>query len=86
MRSLLGTGTGTGVAVGGLKGGKSTTTHSLKALSEELSEHMHTWGGPLREFVFADRPLDLKGLKVVALVQDDATGEVVQAAQFDVAE
>jgi hypothetical protein len=30
------------------------------------------------------RPLDLKGLKVVALVQDDKTKAVLQAAQFDV--
>ena len=84
VRSLLGT--GRGVPVAGLNGGKSATTHSLKALRDELTEHMHTWGGPGREFEFAERPLDLTGLTVVALVQDDATGEVVQAAQFGVPE
>ncbi len=84
VRSLLGT--GEGVKVAGLKSGQYTTTRSLKELRDELTDYMQTWGGPGREFVFAERPLELKGLKVVALVQDDATGEVAQTAQFDVPE
>ena len=31
-----------------------------------------------------DRPLDLKNLKVIALIQDDATGEVLTASQVEV--
>jgi hypothetical protein len=38
----------------------------------------------VRPFPEANRPPELKRLKVVALVQNDATKEVVQAAQFDV--
>ena len=29
------------------------------------------------------QPLDLKNLKVIALVQDDKTGEILQAAEVD---
>jgi len=36
------------------------------------------------DFPKSDRPLDLKNLKVIALIQDDATGEVLTAAQVDV--
>ncbi len=35
------------------------------------------------EFAKPARPLDLKNLKVVAFVQNDATGEVLNAAQVD---
>ena len=48
----------------------------MSSLREELAGHGAFKGG--------DWPLDLKRLKVVALVQDDATKEVVQAAQADV--
>ncbi len=37
-------------------------------------------------FPSKDRPLDLKNLRVVAFVQNDATREVLQAVQVDVAE
>ena len=36
-----------------------------------------------RPFSTDKLPLDLKNLKVVALVQDDKTGEIVQAAEVD---
>ena len=35
------------------------------------------------EFPKPDRPLALDNLKLVALVQNDATGEVLQAVQVD---
>lgn len=40
----------------------------------------------VRPFPTPARPLDLAHLKVVAPVQDDTTGETVQAAQFDLTE
>ena len=36
-----------------------------------------------RPFSTDKLPLDLKNLKVVALVQDDKTGEILQAAEVD---
>jgi hypothetical protein len=38
------------------------------------------------EFPNSDRPLVLKNLRVVAFIQDDATSEVIQAAQVEVEE
>lgn len=49
-----------------------------KSLREELGEH--------RAFRNRELPLDLKRLKVVALLQDDEHKEVIQVAQADVPE
>jgi hypothetical protein len=49
-----------------------------KSLREELAGH--------RAFKGGDWPVDLKRLKVVALLQDDASKEVIQVAQADVPE
>lgn len=38
-----------------------------------------------RPFANPDRPMDLAHLTVIALVQDDATGEILNAAEFEVA-
>ena len=84
VRSLLGT--GKGVPVADLKGGKFTATQSLKGLRADLTKYLDDYVEKGRPFPYPERPLDLKGLKVVALVQDDATGEIVQAAQFGVPE
>ncbi len=84
VRSLLGT--GKGVKLADLKDGKYTATQSLKGLRADLTKYLDDYAGKGRGFPYPERPLDLKGLKVVALVQDDETGEIVQAAQFDVAE
>ena len=37
-----------------------------------------------RPFPYAIRPLDLKDLKVIALVQNDKTREILQAVQIEV--
>ena len=37
----------------------------------------------MRAPVSDKRPLDVKNLKLVALVQDDKTGEILQAAEVD---
>jgi len=84
VRSLLGT--AKGVKVADLKDGKYETKQSLTALRADLTQYLDGYAAKGRAFPYPERPLDLKGLKVVALVQDDATGEVVQAAQFDAAE
>ena len=83
VRSLLGT--QKGVKVADLKDGKYAATPSLKAVKADLTKYLDEFAAT-RPFPFPERPMDLKGLKVVAIVQIDATGEIVQAAQFDVAE
>ncbi len=84
VRSMLGT--AKGVKLADLRDGKFTTTQNLTALRADLTKYLDGYAAKGRAFPYPERPLDLKGLKVVALVQDDTTGEVVQAAQFDAAE
>ena len=50
-----------------------------KSLDQYLSDDAH-------KFDEDNRPLDLKHLKVVAFIQDEATKEVLQAAQADLNE
>jgi hypothetical protein len=81
VRSLFGQ--PDGVAVKDLKDGKHTAAVGLEELRTKLKTYLTEFNKE-REFPNPDRPLALKGLKVVALVQDDETGEILQAAQFDV--
>jgi hypothetical protein len=60
-------------------------TVSLAELSKALEEYLTDYGKKQR-FLDDDRPLDLKDLKVIALVQDNATKEVLQAAQVSLSE
>lgn len=63
------------------------TNHStlidLTQLHQELTEYLDEYARNKRPFPNSHRPLDFQGLKVIALVQNDQTGEIVQAAQFD---
>ena len=60
-----------------------TATVKLDELRASLVKYLDDYGKD-NEFPSSDRPLDLKDLKVVAFVQDDATGEVLQAAQVEI--
>ena len=80
VRSLLGT--GKGIAVKDLKDGKHTVTQSVKALQADLKKYLDEYNAT-SPFPYPDRPLALKGLTVVAIVQDDATGEILQAIQLE---
>jgi hypothetical protein len=51
-----------------------------KKLADYLDKH-----AAKRPFPGKERPMELKKLKVVAFVQNDRGGEVLQAAQVDVA-
>jgi hypothetical protein len=57
---------------------------SVAALRNDLAKYLDDYAANVQPFRSLPRPLDLKGLKVVALVQDDKTKKVVQAVQFDV--
>ena len=81
VRSLFGK--PAGMPVSELKDGKHTAAVSLADLRAKLTEYLTEFEKD-RPFANPTKPLDLKGLKVVALVQDDETGEVLQATQFDV--
>lgn len=80
VRSLLGT--GTGIAVKDMKDGKHIATQSVKALQADLKKYLDDYNAT-SPFPYPDRPLAIKGLTVVAIIQDDATGEILQAIQLE---
>jgi hypothetical protein len=63
------------------KSSKQTATVSLKDLTKDLTAYLEK-----QDFEKKDWPLDLKHLKVVALIQDVKTKEILQAAQVDLSE
>jgi hypothetical protein len=75
---------------GGPKGFALTKKTDKQVVRVDLDDLRKTLGSYLDELTkknevsFPQRPMDFKGLKVVAFVQNDETGEVLQAAQADV--
>ena len=68
-----------------LKDGKQTQTADVAAIRKELTSYLDEYAAKERPFPNPKiRPLDMANLKAVALVQNDKTGEIVQAVQFDV--
>src|SRR5262249_2126260 len=49
-----------------------------------LTKYLDDYAANERPFPQSARPLDMKDLKVIALVQNDKTGEILQAVQIDV--
>jgi hypothetical protein len=66
------------------KGFTHTATVNVPALRGDLTKYLDDYAATGLPFRSRLRPLDLKELKVVALVQDDKTKAVLQAVQFDV--
>jgi hypothetical protein len=62
---------------------RKTVTVDLKDLRKKITEYLNKVKA-MREFPNKERPLELKNLRVIAFIQNDATGEVLQAAQADV--
>jgi hypothetical protein len=62
-----------------------TTTVDLAALRKELNAYLDRSAAE-NPFPSKSRPLELKKLSVVAFVQNDETGEILQAAQAEVTE
>ncbi len=52
-------------------------------IRKELAKSLDDFATTQSEFPRPDRPLALRNLKVVAFIQDDATGEVLNAVQID---
>lgn len=71
-----------------LKEAKTTQTVSvdLADLTKKLDDYMNDFNKGERPFRDDDYPLNLKHLKVVALIQDDDSKEILQAVQIDVPE
>jgi hypothetical protein len=67
------------------KSAKKTFTVDLAELKKKLGDYLEKHNSK-RPFPGKERPMDLKKLKVVAFVQNDRGGEVLQAAQADVPE
>jgi hypothetical protein len=65
------------------KSAKQSATVDLEELKKSLKDYLDKFAEK-KPFPTKDQPLELKKLKVVAFVQDDATGEVLQAVQVDV--
>ena len=66
------------------KNSKHTTSVDLDALRKSLKDYLDHYDSNWRSFPTSDRPLDLAKLRLIALVQDDTTHEILQAAQVEI--
>ena len=62
---------------------KHAASVDLADVRKELTKYLDEFG-KARPFPKPDRPMDMKELKVIALVQNDKTKEIVQAVQIEV--
>ncbi|MBP3957709.1 hypothetical protein J8F10_20860 [Gemmata sp. G18] len=62
---------------------KQTVTADLGDVRKDLTKYLDEYA-KTRAFPKPDRPMDLKALKVIALVQNDKTKEIIQAAQIEI--
>ena len=65
------------------KAHEQTVTIDKAEVRAKLDKFLDEFARAEGEFPKPDRPLALDNLKLVALVQNDATGEVLQAVQVD---
>jgi hypothetical protein len=72
-----------GVPVKELAEGKLQVTLSLDELKKDLQRYLDEYAAQ-RPFPNPDRPMNLKNLKVIALVQDDLTAEIFQAVEIEI--
>jgi hypothetical protein len=66
-------------------GGALTAAVDLAELRDRLAQYLDDYAAQKRPFANPDRPLRLEKLRLVALVQDDATKEIIQGIVTDVA-
>ena len=60
---------------------KATVVVNLAELRTSLAAYLDKYAAG-QPFPYEDRPMDFGHLKVVALVQNDSTGEILNAAEF----
>ncbi len=64
---------------------KHSATVDLGTVRKGLTKYLDDYAaGPRGPFPKPDRPMDMKDLKVIAIVQNDKTKEIVQAVQIEV--
>jgi hypothetical protein len=80
VRALPGGAEGTAIKE---KSFKKTVDFDVAELKKILTKYLEEFNSE-RPFPNPDRPMDMAHLKVIALVQDDATGEILNATEFDV--
>ncbi|MCS6863661.1 MAG: hypothetical protein RMJ56_01530 [Gemmataceae bacterium] len=59
-------------------------TVDLNDVRKNLMQYLDDYAANVRPFPKPDRPLEMKALQVIALVQNDATQEILQAVQVNV--
>ena len=64
---------------------KHTAKADLAEIRKGLTKYLDDYvaENPNRPFARPDRPMDMKDIRVIALVQNDKTGEIVQAMQIE---
>jgi len=72
-----------GFSVKDLKDGVLTAKLNLDDVRKDLAKYLESYE-KTRPFPNADRPMALKKIKVIALIQDDESKEILQAIQLDV--
>ncbi len=63
---------------------KQTASVDLGSVRKTLTTYLDDYAANTRPFPKPERPMDMKALKVIVLVQNDETKEIVQAAQLEV--
>jgi hypothetical protein len=63
---------------------KHTATVDFVEVRQELAKYLDDYAANTRPFPRPDRPMDMKSVKVIALVQNDKTKEIAQAIQIEV--
>ena len=81
VRAMPGGAAGVAVKAGTMK---HSATADVADIRKELVKYLDEYAKTERPFPYPARPLDLKDLKVIALVQNDKTREIVQAVQIEV--
>ncbi len=61
-----------------------TVSVNLDGLKKKLVKYLDNYAENTSPFPYTERPLDFKNLKVIALVQDDESKEILQVVQVDV--
>lgn len=64
--------------------GATTAEVDLVSLRKKLAKYLDDFVATEGPFSNPDRPLALKNLRVIAIVQDDASGQILQGLQLDV--
>jgi hypothetical protein len=81
VRALPGGAAGTEVKAEAMK---KDVTIDLAGLKTDLTKYLDGYAADTRPFPQAERPMDFKHLKVIVLVQNHETREILNAVQMDV--